>query len=693
MTPSLTKSSKKSRTLPLKMHIGLNRFRDLTKPAPRTEAHKWAAENRTHPNSTGVPGPRDPFLTPYIIEPERAVSEGKSRRVVMVFGAQTGKSEAILDLIGSRLDQRPAPVLYVGPNKQFLSEQFNRRLMELLDGCSSLAMKVARGKGMTVTRKIVAGVPLRLAHAGSSAALKSDPAALAMIDEYDEMGGNVQHQGAVLDLVELRGQTYADFCCVVTSTPSKGRVEAARDPASGLFFWDVAMKDDIESPIWELWQRGSRHHWCWPCPSCGEYFVPRFNLLRYAKAGTPMERANGVWMECPRNGCVITDEHKTSMNERGRYVAPGQTIGVDGVVKGDLCENSTLSYWVSGLASPFVTWRDRLLQYLEAIEMADDARAQTAINGGFGECYSAGSGAATEWQEVKQKSERSKYDRLTVPYGAEVLTLTVDVQKDHLPWVVRAWGGRATSWLVDYGKIIGDTAEIEVWERLANLTSETYEGVPISLTLVDAGFRPGEKEYLPTHRVLDFCRRMGKRVRPTRGSPRTMRSPLEWGKLDKKRNGMASKTGLDYVKLDSTYWKTFVLERMRWDEARPGGWMLPRGMDDDYCKQVVGEVLGKGPDGRPKWIERGRHHDFLDAEAMQAAAGYLLNVQRIPLRKNETGAMPSVGRKPELPNEGSTPPPPPPETVKAAEQKPRQVQARAPLRRGRRVFRSNYLGI
>jgi phage terminase large subunit GpA-like protein len=111
---------------------------------------------------------------------------------------QTGKTEMILDVAGQRLDQRPAPILYVGPNKQFLSEQFEPRVMALLDEAPTLTAKLARGKRMTKTRKVVGGVPFRLAHAGSSTALKSDPAALALVDEYDEMKSNVNQQGGPL---------------------------------------------------------------------------------------------------------------------------------------------------------------------------------------------------------------------------------------------------------------------------------------------------------------------------------------------------------------------------------------------------------------------------------------------------------------------------------------------------------------
>ena len=248
-------------------------------PSEAMEPDEWAAANRTYPPTASVPGPRDPLLTPYVVEPERAAASGRYRRVVLVFGAQTGKSEAMLDIAGQRLDQKPGPIIYVGPNKQFLTEQWEPRVMALLDEAPTLTSKLARGKRMTKTRKVIAGVPFRLAHAGSSTALKSDPAVLALVDEYDEMLGNVNQMGGPLGLVERRGDTFADFVCVVTSTPKRGRVGMTKDETSGLHFWDMAVVEDIESPIWQLWQQGTRHHWCWPCPMCEEYFIPRFNLL------------------------------------------------------------------------------------------------------------------------------------------------------------------------------------------------------------------------------------------------------------------------------------------------------------------------------------------------------------------------------------------------------------------------------
>ena len=112
----------------------------------------------------------------------------------MVCGAQMGKTDGLLDIMGARLDQRPAPILYVGPIRDFLTDQFEPRLMSLLDEAETLAAKVVRGRRMKKTLKVVAGVPVRLAHAGSSAGLKSSPAALALSTSTTRCWGSKQQR-------------------------------------------------------------------------------------------------------------------------------------------------------------------------------------------------------------------------------------------------------------------------------------------------------------------------------------------------------------------------------------------------------------------------------------------------------------------------------------------------------------------
>src|ERR1700738_873654 len=98
----------------------------LLTPTPRMTPDLWAIGNRRYAASSGMPGPRDPGVTPYVIEWMQAVAAGggRYRRAVLVTAAQCGKTDGMLDIIGSRLDTRPTPIIYVGPSLDFVTNQF-----------------------------------------------------------------------------------------------------------------------------------------------------------------------------------------------------------------------------------------------------------------------------------------------------------------------------------------------------------------------------------------------------------------------------------------------------------------------------------------------------------------------------------------------------------------------------------------
>jgi phage terminase large subunit GpA-like protein len=546
-----------------------------------------------------------------------------------------GKTDALLDLIGERLDDRPVPILYVAPSKEFCTDQFEPRLVELFRQSTSLAGKVLGGldsKRQKKTLKRIAGVRVRLAHAGSSTALKSDPAGIALIDEIESMLRDVGHQGDPLGLVEARGHTYADFTAGVTSTPSVGGVDTKRDEESGLEFWQPAPAEDLESPIWRLWQQGTMHHWAWPCLDCGTYFIPRFACLKWAQPtdgtkATPSEARRTASIQCPNCGSVLEEHCKAEMNRRGVFVAPGQMIDTAGNVIGDPPETSTISFWVSGLASPFVSFGQRAEDYLKAVELADPERIRTSVNTAFGELYSGGGGEAPEWAEVA--AHKSEYARGELPAGVIHLVLTVDVQTNRLIYALRGWGRRATSWLIDWGVLHGETVEEHVWNDLADLIQTPVCGLPIRLVLIDSGFRPGKRVELPLNRCYEFARRFARLVRATKGSSVPMRVPLRISKIEVTLQGKAAKTGIDLLMLDTGHWKSWVHERIRWPLDQPGAWYLPCDIDNDYCKQLISESRVRSPSGRVNWVQRSKENHFLDLESMQAAASHLINAARI----------------------------------------------------------------
>lgn len=551
---------------------------------------------------------------------------------MLVTAAQSGKTDSMLDIIGSRLDQKPIPMLYAGPTQAFVTDQFEPRLMDLFDQSKSLQGKLANQKRNKKTQKWVGGVKIRLAHGGSSSALKSDPFGLAIVDEYDEMLADVKGQGDPLMLIEARGDTYADFTVGVASTPSRGTVDTVLDEETGFEFWRPADPAEVESGIWKLWQSGSRHHWAWPCPHCHEYFIPRFKQLRWPEGATPSRALREAYVVCPRCGGIIEEEHKHDMNERGRYVAPGQWIDTDGEVHGDPPDASTLSFWVSGLASPFRTFGQRAEAYLLAQESGDEEKIQTALNAGFGECSAPGAGDVPEWQEVQ--ALRLPYHRRTVPPGVRFLTAGVDVQQNRLIYAIRGWGYRQESWLIDEGEIFGNTSEDDVWLELGDMLSDEIDGYRIRLAFVDSGYKPRQKINAPEHKVYEFCRLYPRLTRATKGYE-VRSAPLTVSKIDVNYKGEKAKYSLEIMLVDTDYMKSFVHQRIRWPKDKPGGWHLHHDVTEEFCRQIVAEARTRKPNGRPEWVLRSRDNHFLDCEALAYAAAHMLGVHRLRKQDDE----------------------------------------------------------
>ena len=81
----------------------------------------------------------------------------------MICGFQMGKTDSEFDLVGERLARRPCPVLFVGLSKEFMQDQIEPRLMQMIAQSPSLADKLDRSRNKK-TLKFINDVPVRLAH-------------------------------------------------------------------------------------------------------------------------------------------------------------------------------------------------------------------------------------------------------------------------------------------------------------------------------------------------------------------------------------------------------------------------------------------------------------------------------------------------------------------------------------------------
>lgn len=617
------------------------------RPTPRSTPDEWARRNRIYKPSAGIPGPRDPSLTPYMVPFARAFDVAEQiatyghryDAVVQVTSSQTGKTDTVLDVIGSTLDQRPAPILYVGPNKEFLQKEIEPRLTEMLTGTKRLAEKLAGGKRNTKFRKLVGGVPIVLGWAGSASSLAAMAAKIALMDELDRMMASIQGEGDPFSLLEARGFSFRDRMRGAISTPLTGSVDTDVDPVTGLELWRRMGAEDVQSPIWRLWQGGTMHHFTWQCPHCREWFVPRFKQLKWPEGATAAEAKRQAYVECPRSGCIIEDHHKAEMNRTGRYVAPGQSIDADGNVTGEPPETTTLSFWNSGLCSPFVTFGERAASYVTAKASGEQEKLQAVMNTGFGECYSPGGGDVPEWEEVRARS--LGYAKGTLPPWVKMLTLAVDVQMRSLYWTIRGWGAYGTSCVVDYGEILGATVERPVWDALGELLKRPIGDMVIRRAFVDSGFRPGKPVNLPMNVIYEFCRLYPRLAYASKGQ-QTQEKPVRFAKIEINALGAAKRYGLDLVHIDTDWAKSTVHEKVRKDPEQAGAWFVPDKVTEGFCKQIVSEARIRKPNGQPVWQRINRNNHYLDCEALQEAVGFSLNAHLIAA--DETGAVPKPQR-------------------------------------------------
>jgi phage terminase large subunit GpA-like protein len=623
--------------------------REIIRPPPPRAPDEWADACRVLPPTAAEPGPFRTARTPYTIEPQRAMTEPTVEGVVVILPSQAGKTDATLSIIGHRADDDPTPILYVGPTRDFVENEFSPRAVTLLQSTPALWAKVAHGKKQKKTRLLISGTELRMAWAGSPKQLVGFSCGLAIFDERDQADADLRSQGDPLEMVRARGRTYPGFRWIVTSTITNGSVETFVHPETGLEHWKpVEDKDDLQSPTWKLWQDGTRHEWAWPCLECGEYFVPRFKLLRWPDGAEPDEAAVLAWVECPRCEARLTDRDRPRMLERGRYVSPGQHVERDGTVVGEGVRSSVRTYWCSGLAAAWASFGGLARDWLAAVRSGEPGRVQGVLNLGFAELYSIRA-EAPDWRRVLEL--RGGYEQGVVPPGVLALVSFVDVQKDRLVWEVRGFGYRMEAWLIAFGEIHGATDLDQVWSDLERDVLRKPWGAEqemLRAMLVDSGYRPGDKFKRPDNKIYEFARRFPNVVRATKGHEAGDK-PFWASTIDVSVNGRVIPGGLQLWHLDTDFFKSFVVAKLSPPEGQPSTWHLPIDVTDDYCQQVTAEVRVTRASGKAKWIRVRKANHFFDTAAGTVAAAYMLNMHLLVEPPTTTEGGPPVGPRPAQP--------------------------------------------
>lgn len=259
----------------------------------------------------------------------------------------------------------------------------------------------------------------------------------------------------------------------------------------------------------------------------------------------------------------------------------------------------------------------------------------------------------------------SGYDRCVIPPGCTVVTQGVDVGKYALHFVVRAWRPDGTGFVIDKGvqdvagTTIGQDMGVEhailqaLRARMEKANDGSYrtidgEVVPVSLTLIDAGYK--------TDAVYAFCREAGLSCRPamgigkSAGCVRVHFQDVTRASKDRKPGDhwflSRQSRGAWLVNMDADYWKAW--EHARWLTAtdKPGTMFLygtaspevgrRRGRYEvehfTYSKHLCAEVEVEEPIKGVlvrRWRAKSDTNHFFDASYMTNVAANMRGIRLI----------------------------------------------------------------
>ena len=523
---------------------------------------EWADANRVLVSeSSAEPGRWRTSRAPFQKEIMDSFTDAEVKEIVVMSGAQNGKTEMILNMMGRAIDVDPGPMLYVNPTREFSADFSKRRVAPMIDACDVLKAKVydakSRDSNNTIQMKTFPGGSITFGGANSPTELAGRPIRYLFLDETDRYAASAGTEGDPIKLAEKRTRTFRDNKKIVKmSTPTiKG-----------------------SSKIEKAFNNGTQEEWHTQCQHCGKYSFIQFTDIVFEKEEYTDDNGdrdfvihNPRW-RCPECG-EDTGEYATKRSP-AKWVAKNPRA----------IEAGVRSFRLNAFMSPWSDWKDICREFLKCKD--DPAELQVFINTELGELWES---KDVDTDLPERLYGRREYYNAEVPDGVLVLTMGVDTQDNRLEYEVVGWDRNEQSWGIQRGIIAGQPDAPGVWEEIDELLDRDWErrdgsALKIRGTFIDSGGHFTQDVY------RECAKRQIKRVWAIKGEAGESKFLC---RMMKKENGMGS--GVRYiVGVDSG--KTAIMyNAQEVTEPGPGYMHFPRGeekgYDIEYFRGLISERL------------------------------------------------------------------------------------------------------
>lgn len=430
---------------------GLAAFARAVAPRKAMSVSQWAdVERKLSSKGSSIQGQWSTDRNPPLREPMDCLSARSGvRDVGLMFPIQFGKTEVAINALGYCMDHDPAPVMVCLPGEVSMNKWVAQKLKPAVD--ESPAMKRAltsvasRDSSNTRTFKDFAGGQLYIEHAGSPARLKSTTVRKLIVDEVDEFANSLTGGDDPLDMLNGRTSAFpSTYQRLYISTPQ----------IKGI------------SRIEFIWLKSDQRRYHVPCPHCQHMQHLEWAGLHW----TP--DLSQVWYVCQECGAHIEEHHKTEMIRQGRWIAGNPGAKTRGY-------HINCLYYQFGLGP---RWADLVEMWRDA--QNDPAKLKTFTNDRLAEPWEDAAMRNVKHDAIADRAE--PYALRSAPAGVLRITAGVDTQDNRLAVQIVGWGRGMAFWVLDYVELMGDPAQNEVWDQLADLLNRPIQHASGALMRVEA---------------------------------------------------------------------------------------------------------------------------------------------------------------------------------------------------------------
>ena len=354
------------------------------------------------------------------------------------------------------------------------------------------------------------------------------------------------------------------------------------------------------------------------CPDCDGWHELIWDTSEDAVAGIrwvdgDAETARHV---CPHCGVLI--DQGQYLEAVGRWKgSDGSLIDDDGVFRdaggAEIDPARHVAFYIWTAYSPAASWADIVREFQAAdakLAEGDDTSLKTFTNTTLGQTYA---GQVDSLSEGELDSRVRPFPLRIVPRECLVLLAGADTQDNRIEVGVWGFGRGSQMWTIDHQVFWGSPSQDSVWKDVDTWFSRTYphaSGMDMRVTGLAI-----DTQGHHTQAVYDWVwrHRKGSKIYAVRGKSVGEKAIQDTaGPVEINWRGQRRPNGVMLWNVGTNMAKDLLFARLHITDPGPGYIHVSQDTDQEWRRQLVGEVRMVTPSGQTRWVKTRRRVEVLD---------------------------------------------------------------------------------